>query len=104
MPRAIRFETELNGGSALELAPDFASTRPSSGKATVIVLIDPDPEDAAWLTDAYEQFLSDDSEEEPGYDWHEFASRTYGSCASLGLEEPNDPPLTSPPQTSPGRR
>ena len=23
-------------------------------------------------------------------DWHEFVQRTYGSCAGLGLEEPQD--------------
>jgi len=26
-------------------------------------------------------------------DWHEFVNQTYGSCASLGLEEPADLPL-----------
>ena len=26
-------------------------------------------------------------------DWHEFVQRTYGSCAGLGLEEPDDLPL-----------
>ncbi len=31
-----------------------------------------------------------------GSDWHEFVERTYGSCAGLGLEEPQDLPLQQP--------
>ncbi len=26
-------------------------------------------------------------------DWHEFVEKTYGSCADLGLEEPEDLPV-----------
>jgi hypothetical protein len=28
-----------------------------------------------------------------GAEWHEFVEATYGSCAQLGLEEPEDLPL-----------
>ena len=41
---------------------------PSRGKATVVVFVDMDPDDAAWRTAAYEQFLSGDSEEDAVYD------------------------------------
>jgi hypothetical protein len=68
MTRTVEFETELKGANVLELPPDVASTLPSSGKATVVVFLNMDPEDAAWQKDAYEQFLSDDSEEDASYD------------------------------------
>jgi hypothetical protein len=68
MPRTIEFETELTGGPALALPPEIASALPSQGKATVIVFMDMDPEDAEWRRAAYEQFLSDDSEEDAAYD------------------------------------
>ena len=29
-----------------------------------------------------------------GTDWHEFLRETYGSCAGLGLERPEQPDLT----------
>ena len=68
MPRSIEFETELTGGSVLELPPEIASALPSQGKATVVVFVDMDPEDAAWQRGAYKQFLSDDAQEDAAYD------------------------------------
>jgi len=68
MSRTIEFETELRGGSALDVPADIASSLPSSGKATVVVYIDMDPDDAAWRADAYKQFLADDSQEDASYD------------------------------------
>jgi hypothetical protein len=68
MPRTIEFETELTGSHTLELPPEIASALPSVGKATIVVFVDMDPEDAAWQKEAYEQFLSDDSEEDATYD------------------------------------
>jgi len=41
---------------------------PPKGKATVVVFVDMDPEDADWLKAAYEQFMSDDSEEDAIYE------------------------------------
>lgn len=43
---------------------------PSKGKATIVVFVDMDSEDSAWRKAAYEQFLSDDSEEDAVYDKH----------------------------------
>ena len=68
MSRTIEYETELTGSNTLKLPPEIASALPSRGKATVVVFVDMDPEDAAWRMESYEQFLSDDSEEDATYD------------------------------------
>ncbi len=68
MPKTIEFETELTGSRTLDLPPDIASVLPSRGKATVVVFVDMDPDDAAWQRAAYDQFLSDDSMEDAAYD------------------------------------
>ena len=68
MPKTIEFETELTGSNTLALPSEIASALPSCGKATVVVFVNMDPEDAAWQKEAYEQFLSDDSEEDATYD------------------------------------
>jgi hypothetical protein len=68
MTKTIEFETELNGSQTLSLPPEVAEALPSSGKATVVVVVDLDPEDASWRQAAYEQFLSDDSGEDAVYD------------------------------------
>jgi hypothetical protein len=47
MPRTIEFETELTGSNRLDLPPKIASALPSHGKATIVVFVDMDPEDAA---------------------------------------------------------
>ena len=64
----MEFETELTGSRTLKLPPEIASALPSKGKATIMVLVDMDPEDFAWRRMAYEQFLSDDAEEDAVYD------------------------------------
>jgi hypothetical protein len=68
MSKTVEFETELTGSRTLDLPPEIASTLPSHGKATVVVFVDMDPEEAAWQRAAYEQFLSDDAEEDAVYD------------------------------------
>jgi hypothetical protein len=68
MTRTIEFETELTGSRSLSVPPEIASTLPTTGKVTVVVFVDMDPEDAAWRKAAYEQFLADDSEEDASYD------------------------------------
>lgn len=68
MPRSIEFETELTGGCTLDLPADVASVLPPTGKATVVVFVDMDPEDAEWQRAAYDRFLSDDPEEDAVYD------------------------------------
>lgn len=68
MTKTMEFETELTGSRTLNLPMEIASALPSKGKATIMVLVDMDPEDSAWRRMAYEQFLSDDSEEDAVYD------------------------------------
>ena len=41
---------------------------PSKGKVTIVVFVNMDPEDTTWRKAAYEQFLSDDSDEDAVYD------------------------------------
>jgi hypothetical protein len=60
---AVEFTTELSGDSVLQIPSDAAAQLPKAGKARVIVLTDPDTEDAEWRTAAYQQFLR---EEPPG--------------------------------------
>jgi hypothetical protein len=68
MTKTMEFETELTGSRTLKLPPEIASALPLRGKATIMVLVNMDPEDSAWRGMAYEQFLSDDSEEDAVYD------------------------------------
>ena len=64
----IEFEIELTGSQTLSIPPEIAATLPSKGKATIVVFVNMDPEDTEWRKAAYEQFLSDDSEEDAVYD------------------------------------
>jgi hypothetical protein len=66
--RAIEFEIELTGGPSLTLPPEIASALPATGKATVVVVMDMDAEDAEWKHSAYAQFLADDAAEDTAYD------------------------------------
>jgi hypothetical protein len=68
MTKTIEFETELTGGSTLRIPPEIAAGLPSTGKATIVVFVNMDPDDNAWHKAAYEQFLSGDSREDAGYD------------------------------------
>jgi hypothetical protein len=68
MVKTIEFETELTGSQTLSIPPEIAATLPSKGKATIVVFVNMDPEDTEWRKAAYEQFLSDDSEEDAVYD------------------------------------
>ncbi len=68
MTKTIEFETELTGSRTLSIPPEIAAALPSKGKATIVVFVNMDPEDTAWRKAAYEQFLSDDSEEDAVYD------------------------------------
>jgi hypothetical protein len=65
---AVEFTTELSGDSVLQIPSDAAAQLPKAGKARVIVLTDPDTEDAEWRTAAYRQFLRDDPPEDAIYD------------------------------------
>jgi hypothetical protein len=68
MTKTMEFETELTGSQTLKIPPEIAAALPPKGKVTIVVFVDMDPEDAAWRKAAYEQFLSDDSEEDAVYD------------------------------------
>jgi hypothetical protein len=68
MTKTIEFETELTGRNTLSIPPEVAEALPPTGKATVVVILDMDPEDTAWRQAAYQQFLSDDSAEDAVYD------------------------------------
>ncbi len=68
MTKTIEFETERTGSRTLSIPPEIAAALPSKGRATIVVFVDMDPEDTAWQTAAYEQFLSDDSAEDAVYD------------------------------------
>ena len=68
MTKMIEFETELTGSHTLSIPPEIAAALPSTGKATIVVFVDLDPDDTTWRKAAYEQFLSDDSDEDAVYD------------------------------------
>ena len=68
MTRTIEFESEISGGHSLSVPPEIASALPTTGKVTVVVFVDMDPEDVEWRKAAYEQFMADDSEEDASYD------------------------------------
>ena len=68
MRKTIEFETELTGSATLSIPPEIAAALPAEGKATVVVFVDMDPDDAAWREAAYEQFMSNDSDEDAVYD------------------------------------
>ena len=57
MTKTIEFETELTGENTLSMPPEVAEALPPSGKATVVVILDMDPDDTAWRQAAYQQFL-----------------------------------------------
>jgi hypothetical protein len=65
---SIEFETELRGDSILPIPPEVIERLPKSGRATVIVHIQDDPEDEEWRKASYEQFMKDDSPEDAVYD------------------------------------
>jgi len=66
--KTLEFETELRGDGRLTMPDRVAASLPRSGKATVLVCVDLDPEDEAWRAASYRYFLRDDSEEDAVYD------------------------------------
>ncbi len=73
----IQLQTEVGPDGVLNLRIPLG---PAEAKTPVVVTI---------------QSLQSASGEMPSQpiDWHEFVKQTYGSCAGLGLEEPEDMPL-----------
>ena len=66
--KTVEFETELSGKQTLSIPPEVASVLPQKGKATILLCVGMDPDDAAWRNAAYDQFLRCDSEEDAVYD------------------------------------
>ena len=64
----IEFETELRGETILTLPPEVVARLPKSGRATIVVLVQDDPEDTEWRRASYEQFMKDDSSDDAVYD------------------------------------
>jgi hypothetical protein len=58
MRKTIEFETELTGSTTLSMPPEIAAALPAEGKATVVVFVDIDPDDALWRRAAYQHFLT----------------------------------------------
>ncbi|MEX2092527.1 MAG: hypothetical protein WD971_07605 [Pirellulales bacterium] len=65
---SIEFQTELHGESNLPLPPDVVAQLPKSGRATVVLHVQVDGEDAEWRRAAYQQFVKDDHSEDAVYD------------------------------------
>ena len=64
----IEFETELRGEPILALPPDIAARLPKSGRATVVLLFQDDPDDNEWRRASYEHFMKDDGPDDAVYD------------------------------------
>jgi hypothetical protein len=68
---SIEFQTELHGESSLALPPEVLAQLPTSGRATVLLLIQDDPDEAVWRRGAYEQFMRDDDPADAVYDTYQ---------------------------------
>jgi hypothetical protein len=73
---AVQFESQVGDDGVLALQVPLGT---AEARSRVLVTIAPFPTATSSASDQS--------------DWHEFVKRTYGSCAGLGLEEPNDLPL-----------
>jgi hypothetical protein len=76
--KTVQFESEVGSDGFVSLRVPLGVEEANS---RVIVTIAPLPTTRATR--------------EPQTDWQEFVKQTYGSCAELGLEEPQDLPLQS---------
>lgn len=65
---AVEFTATLGPGRTLVIPEEAASQLPKTGKARVIVLTADDPDDEAWRSAAYEQFMREDAPEDAVYD------------------------------------
>lgn len=77
--KSIQLQTEVGPDGVLNLRVPLGQ---DEAKTPVVVTIQSLPTDA-----------SDISSKQ--LEWHEFVKQTYGSCAGLGLEEPQDMPPPS---------
>jgi hypothetical protein len=75
--KSIQLQTEVGSDGVLNLRVPLG---PGEAKTSVVVTIQPLP---PYLTEKPPEQI----------EWHEFVKQTYGSCAGLGLEEPDDMPL-----------
>jgi hypothetical protein len=65
---SIEFQTELHGESSLPLPPEVVAQLPKTGRATVVLLVQDDPDDVRWRRAAYEQFMNEDDPADAVYD------------------------------------
>ena len=72
MGDAIQFHSRVGDDGVLSLQVDMGRTE---ARKEVVVTVQP-------LTSSEDNQL-------PNLSWHEFVDRTYGSCAGLGLERPD---------------
>ena len=72
--KSIQLESEVGADGFLDLHVPLGT---DEARSRVIVTIQP----------------LDSRSDPKSTDWHDFVGRTYGSCADLGLEEPDDLPL-----------
>jgi len=72
--KTVQFESEVGRDGVLSLRVPLGPVEPNT---RVLVTIEPAPGGR-------------DESERSHSDWHEFVERTYGCCANLGLEEPED--------------
>jgi len=63
----IELQTELTGESSLSLPPEVVAQLPTSGRATVVLVVQ-DGDDAQWRSAAYQQFMRGDDPQDAVYD------------------------------------
>lgn len=59
-----RIPNRTSRESSLPLPPEVVAQLPKTGRATVVLRIQDDPDDAQWRRAAYEQFMKDDDSED----------------------------------------
>jgi hypothetical protein len=64
----VEFVTELSEQPLVSIPKDVAAQLPKSGQARIIIVTGNDPDDDAWRSAAYEQFMRDDAPEDSIYD------------------------------------
>jgi len=66
--KPMEFQATLKGGHTLEIPAEIAAQLPDHGTATVVLMVDGEPDEREWLNAAQQQFLRDDSEADASYD------------------------------------
>jgi hypothetical protein len=66
--KPMEFQTTLKGGQTLQIPAEIAAKLPDHGTATVVLMVDGEPDEREWLNAAQQHFLRDDSEADASYD------------------------------------